>query len=77
MGRGLERRHLTHSGDRDDDRPRVFLEAVSRHSCLNHGTVAGFFLLVLVSHVVGHVVDEVRAIAGQNRKTGFASFLAP
>ena len=24
MGRGLERRHLTQSGDRDDDRPRVF-----------------------------------------------------
>ena len=23
MGRGLERRHLTQSGDRDDDRPRV------------------------------------------------------
>ena len=24
MGRRLERRHLTLSGDRDDDRPRVF-----------------------------------------------------
>ena len=24
MGRGLERRHLTQSGDRDDNRPRVF-----------------------------------------------------
>ena len=24
MGRGLERRHLTQSVDRDDDRPRVF-----------------------------------------------------
>ena len=24
MGRGLERRHLTQSGDRDNDRPRVF-----------------------------------------------------
>ena len=23
-GRGLERRHLTQSGDRDDDRPNVF-----------------------------------------------------
>ena len=26
MGRGLERRHLTQSGDRDDDRPRVFAD---------------------------------------------------
>ena len=26
MGRGLERRHLTQSGDRDDDRPRVFVD---------------------------------------------------
>ena len=26
MGRRLERRHLTQSGDRDDDRPRVFAE---------------------------------------------------
>ena len=24
MGRGRERRHLTQSGDREDDRPRVF-----------------------------------------------------
>ena len=29
MGRGLERRHLTQSGDRDDDRPRVFADYVS------------------------------------------------
>ena len=26
MGRVLERRHLTQSGDRDDDRPRVFAD---------------------------------------------------
>ena len=26
MGRGLERRHLTQSGDRNDDRPRVFAD---------------------------------------------------
>ena len=26
MGRGLERRHLTQSGDRDEDRPRVFAD---------------------------------------------------
>ena len=26
MGRALERRHLTQSGDRDDDRPRVFAD---------------------------------------------------
>ena len=26
MGRGLETRHLTQSGDRDDDRPRVFAD---------------------------------------------------
>ena len=26
MGRGLERRHLTQSGDRDGDRPRVFAD---------------------------------------------------
>ena len=26
MGRGLERRHLTQSGDRDDDRPTVFAD---------------------------------------------------
>ena len=26
MGRGLERRHLAQSGDRDDDRPRVFAD---------------------------------------------------
>ena len=26
MGRGLERRHLTQKGDRDDDRPRVFAD---------------------------------------------------
>ena len=26
MGRGLERGHLTRSGDRDDDRPRVFAD---------------------------------------------------
>ena len=26
MGRGLERRHPTQSGDRDDDRPRVFAD---------------------------------------------------
>ena len=26
MGRGLERRHLTQSGDRDDDRCRVFVD---------------------------------------------------
>ena len=26
MGRGLERRHLTLSGDRDDDRPKVFAD---------------------------------------------------
>ena len=26
MGRGLERRQLTRSGDRDDDRPRVFAD---------------------------------------------------
>ena len=26
MGRGLERRHLTHSGNRDGDRPRVFAD---------------------------------------------------
>ena len=26
MGRGLERRHLTQSGDRDNDRPRVFAD---------------------------------------------------
>ena len=26
MGRGLERRHLTQSGDRDDDIPRVFAD---------------------------------------------------
>ena len=26
MGRGLERLHLTQSGDRDDDRPRVFAD---------------------------------------------------
>ena len=26
MGRGLERCHLTQSGDRDDDRPRVFAD---------------------------------------------------
>ena len=26
MGRGLERRHLTQSGDRDDGRPRVFAD---------------------------------------------------
>ena len=26
QGRGLERRHLTQSGDRDDDRPRVFAD---------------------------------------------------
>ena len=26
MGRGPERRHLTQSGDRDDDRPRVFAD---------------------------------------------------
>ena len=34
MGRGLERRHLTQSGDRDDDRPRVFADygCLSGHS---------------------------------------------
>ena len=26
MGIGLERRHLTQSGDRDDDKPRVFAD---------------------------------------------------
>ena len=26
VGSGLERRHLTQSGDRDDDRPRVFVD---------------------------------------------------
>ena len=32
MGRGLERRHLTQSGDRDDDRPRV---------CADYGYLSG------------------------------------
>ena len=39
MGRGMERRHLTQSGDRDDDRPRVFahygyLSGIQHHSQL-------------------------------------------
>ena len=39
MGRGLESRHLTQSGDRDDDRPRVFAllttvsSAETQHHC--------------------------------------------
>ena len=40
MGRGLERRHLTHNGDRDDDRPRVFAD---------YGYLSGNSTLLLVA----------------------------
>ena len=40
MGRGLERRHLTQSGDRDSDRPRVFAD---------HGYLSGDSTPLLVA----------------------------
>ena len=40
MGRGLERRHLTQSGDRDNDRPRVFAD---------HGYLSGDSTPLLVA----------------------------
>ena len=40
MGRGLERRHLTQSGDGDDDRPRVFAD---------YGYLSGDTTLLLVA----------------------------
>ena len=53
MGRGLERRHLTQSGDRDDDRPRV---------CADYGYLSGDStpLLGMTFAAAVSMIDDMR-----------------